>query len=263
MSVNVGEGGGLDNDQLKLCRICFDHENAEDIISPCLCSGGSAFVHRTCLNRWRSENVGGKGFKICNVCQFEYVIEPVSSDVKAERQRRMKYYFFVTRDAMAAFILVQLVVGCFAFLLKAVDKNEKNIKQTFPASVPESIMYYISALVLLLAIVGLIACIVAYCASSSRGGPGDCRSCSGRKFHFAIAAQIDDSFFVVVTLLLIFAVIGLLVGIGLSVISIQTLMKHHASKLWLRQEAEKYTVKDFQGRRGDLEKYKNPVLFSQ
>jgi hypothetical protein len=40
-------------------------------------------------------------------------------------------------------------------------------------------------------------------------------------------------------------------------------MKHHASKLWLRQEAEKYTVKDFQGRRGDLEKYKNPVIFLQ
>ena len=70
-------------------------------------------------------------------------------------------------------------------------------------------------------------------------------------------------FFVVVILLLLFAVIGLLVGIGLSVISIQNLMKHHASKLWLRQEAEKYTVKDFQGRRGDLEKYKNSLLVSQ
>ena len=192
MSVIVQEEGGLGNDQLKLCRICFDHENAEDIISPCLCSGGSAFVHRTCLNRWRSENVGGKGFKTCNVCQFEYVIETVVGDVKAERQRRIKYYFFVTRDTMAAFILVQLVVGFFAFLLKTIDKNEKNIKQIFPLSLPESISYYISALVLLLAILGLIAFIAAYCGSNSHGGVGDCRPCSGGKYHSVIAAQIDD-----------------------------------------------------------------------
>ncbi|CAF3354862.1 unnamed protein product, partial [Rotaria sp. Silwood2] len=35
-------------------------------------------------------------------------------------------------------------------------------------------------------------------------------------------------------------------------------MKHHTSKLWLRQEAEKYIIKDFQGRRKELEKYRKP-----
>lgn len=174
------------DDQFKLCRICLDHENPDDMISPCLCSGGSAFVHRKCLNYWRSENVGGKGFKICNVCQFEYVIETVSTDVKAERLRLRRYYFFVIRDATAALTLAQLVIACFAFLLKAFDKNEENIKQQFPASMPESVIYYISAIVLLLAIVGLIAFIAAYCATNSHGGFGDCRSTSGRKLNSEI-----------------------------------------------------------------------------
>ncbi|CAF4008937.1 unnamed protein product [Rotaria sordida] len=46
------------NNQLKQCRICLDNDNPNDIISPCLCSGGSAYVHRKCLNDWRSENAG-------------------------------------------------------------------------------------------------------------------------------------------------------------------------------------------------------------
>ena len=33
-------------------------------------------------------------------------------------------------------------------------------------------------------------------------------------------------------------------------------MQHHASKLWLRQEAEKYQVKDFHGQRSELEIYR-------
>ena len=183
MSGKVEEIGRSDDDQLKVCRICLDQENPDDMISPCFCSGYSAFVHRKCLNYWRSENVGGKGFKICNVCQFEYVIESVSSDEKAEKQRLKKYYFFVIRDATAAFTLAQLLIACFAFLLKKIDKSEENIKQQFPASMPESTIYYISALVLLLAIVGLIAFIFAYCATSSHGGLGNWHSTSGRKLH--------------------------------------------------------------------------------
>ncbi|CAF3620145.1 unnamed protein product [Rotaria sordida] len=48
------------NNQLKQCRICLDNDNPNDIISPCLCSGGSAYVHRKCLNDWRSEDARGK-----------------------------------------------------------------------------------------------------------------------------------------------------------------------------------------------------------
>ncbi|CAF5173447.1 unnamed protein product [Rotaria magnacalcarata] len=66
MPLESGQNSTAANDQSKQCRICLDDDNPNDIISPCLCSGGSAYVHRKCLNEWRSENAGGRGFKYCD-----------------------------------------------------------------------------------------------------------------------------------------------------------------------------------------------------
>ncbi|GKB60879.1 zinc finger, RING-CH-type containing protein [Tanacetum coccineum] len=43
------------------CRICFqcDGEEDEDLISPCMCKGSHLFVHRSCLDHWRSIKVIG------------------------------------------------------------------------------------------------------------------------------------------------------------------------------------------------------------
>ena len=156
-------------DAYRSCRICLDTENVDDMISPCLCSGGSAFIHRSCLDRWRSENVGGKGFKICNVCQFEYIIETILNDPKDERQRLIKYYFSVTRDVIGVVILIQLVVLGLAWLLRWIDKNDGSIKQQYPDYIPNIIIYYLSALILLLAIIGFIAFLI-YCFTSTSSG---------------------------------------------------------------------------------------------
>ncbi|CAF4624047.1 unnamed protein product [Rotaria sp. Silwood1] len=64
MSAGSDTGLLLSNDQLKQCRICLDTDNPDDIISPCLCTGNSAYVHRTCLNYWRAENKRGKGLPV-------------------------------------------------------------------------------------------------------------------------------------------------------------------------------------------------------
>ena len=55
----------------------------------------------------------------------------------------------------------------------------------------------------------------------------------------------------------ILAFIGLIVGTVFSVILFKKLLNHHSNRLWLRQEANKYVVKDFQGNRKELEMYKN------
>ncbi|XP_058074590.1 uncharacterized protein LOC131223263 isoform X3 [Magnolia sinica] len=38
------------------CRICleYDAEPGEELISPCMCKGTQQFVHRSCLDHWRS-----------------------------------------------------------------------------------------------------------------------------------------------------------------------------------------------------------------
>lgn len=38
-----------------LCRICYDAERSEELITPCRCKGTVAFVHRSCLETWLAE----------------------------------------------------------------------------------------------------------------------------------------------------------------------------------------------------------------
>ncbi|CAF1234418.1 unnamed protein product [Rotaria sp. Silwood1] len=255
MSLESKDNLEVTNNQLKQCRICLDNDNPNDIISPCLCSGSSAYVHRKCLNDWRSENAGGKSFKFCDIYQFEYGIETILTDPKTERERLLKYHFYVAHDSTVIILLVQLIILGVAFLLKAIDKKDDNIKNLFSQSIDRFTVYYLSAFILLLAIVGFIAVIIFFCATTSSTNS---RSNGSRNSSQNSSININGLFTGAVAIVLICAVIGLFVGIIVSVIILRKIMKHHTSKLWLRQEAEKYIIKDFQGQRKELEKYKNP-----
>ena len=35
----------------KACRFCLDDGNQDNMIAPCLCAGGSQWVHRSCLEQ--------------------------------------------------------------------------------------------------------------------------------------------------------------------------------------------------------------------
>ena len=255
MSVRDDNQLPLGTDELKQCRICLDNNNPDDIISPCLCSGGSAFVHRQCLNNWRAVNTRGKGFKFCDICQFEYVIETVLNDPKDERERLLKYHFYVIRDSIALILLVLSIILGVALILKAIDRKSENIKSLYPSSMNEFSIYYLSAFIILLAVVGAVAVITFFCVSGGNGifntnnRGSTSRNSSGN-------SSTTGLFTGVIVIVIVCALIGFVVGIIASVIVLRKIMKHHASKLWLRQEADKYIVKDFQRQRSELEKYR-------
>ena len=48
--------------EVRSCRICFDNENQENLISPCGCKGSSEFIHKDCLNTWLQNNKGEKNY---------------------------------------------------------------------------------------------------------------------------------------------------------------------------------------------------------
>ncbi|KAH0687768.1 hypothetical protein KY290_019367 [Solanum tuberosum] len=55
-SVGVYEIQSLSHAELSQCRICLDNEG-EDLIAPCHCKGTQKYVHRSCLDNWRSTKV--------------------------------------------------------------------------------------------------------------------------------------------------------------------------------------------------------------
>ncbi|CAF4246764.1 unnamed protein product [Rotaria magnacalcarata] len=198
----MGEHIPLQRNSAKACRICFDTDNPNDLISPCLCKGGSAYVHRKCLDDWRSVNKNGRAFKFCDVCQFEYVIEPVVDNPSIP----WFDWFF-----------------CCGWMNDNHNTNRSNDTCPNCACYPYN-------------------CICLDCHGCD--GPNNCGGDGGNGGGAAV---------VVIVIILIFAAIGIVVGVILTAMIVSEIMKRHTNKLWLRQEAKKYVVTDFQGRMHELE----------
>ena len=62
----------IHNQNEKICRICLETQPLEQLFSPCLCSGNSGFIHRSCLDEWRSTSDNEEAFNKCMECNFVY-----------------------------------------------------------------------------------------------------------------------------------------------------------------------------------------------
>lgn len=56
----------------KTCRICLDTADPETMICPCKCRGTSSFVHRACLDRWRTTASNPEAARRCFECHALY-----------------------------------------------------------------------------------------------------------------------------------------------------------------------------------------------
>ena len=266
----MSRGALLNQQAAKICRICLDNDQEKDLISPCWCSGGSAYVHRNCLDNWRSVNKNGRAFKFCDVCHFEYVIQSVVDDPAADKRRLLWFRLLVSRDVIGILLLLQGIIVGLAFLLQAADKNSKELRNLYPDSMNSFGVYYLSSFTLFLALLGFFG-LIGYCCGMTRGGVDatngnypcyqcycvglQCDHCSGSGGNCQGGGGGGDGGGVVVAVLVIvviFAIIGVVVGVFLSFIIIQKIIKRHTNRLWLRQETKKYAVKDFQDRRSEL-----------
>ena len=58
----------MNNQDIKICRICLDEDDQKDLISPCNCAGSTKYVHRDCLENWRATNINEDNYKRCEIC---------------------------------------------------------------------------------------------------------------------------------------------------------------------------------------------------
>lgn len=56
------------------CRICQDVEDTGEMLSPCLCSGTLAMVHRECLVHWLTVSRTAH----CEICHHPFKLESLS-----------------------------------------------------------------------------------------------------------------------------------------------------------------------------------------
>ncbi|PIN23880.1 Protein involved in mRNA turnover and stability [Handroanthus impetiginosus] len=95
------------------CRICLDTEG-EDLIAPCHCKGTQKYVHRSCLDNWRSTKEGF-AFAHCTECRAKFILR---ANVPPDRWwLRLKFQFLVARDHAIIFVIVQLIVAFLGVLV--------------------------------------------------------------------------------------------------------------------------------------------------
>ncbi|XP_057549742.1 uncharacterized protein LOC130827878 isoform X1 [Amaranthus tricolor] len=111
--VDTSENCSLLNSEEPQCRICLDHEG-EDLIAPCHCKGTQKYVHRSCLDNWRSTKEGF-AFAHCTECRARFLLR---ANFPSDRWwLRFKFQFLVARDHAFIFIFVQLIVAMLGILV--------------------------------------------------------------------------------------------------------------------------------------------------
>jgi RING-variant domain len=181
----------------KCCRICLDEEdegndNDDPMIAPCMCKGSSKWVHRSCLDSWRT-NEPDRAFAQCTECRYSYHLvashpqHPSSSAVSQLpaassfwNQPRMKFCFFVSRDVCTVTLLMQLLIIGLGYIIMLFDKRQhwdlthlvlnpnsscyaaasSDTKTTFWCRHNEAAIYYLFGIIALLVIVGIIGSII-------------------------------------------------------------------------------------------------------
>ncbi|KAJ8447566.1 hypothetical protein Cgig2_031179 [Carnegiea gigantea] len=110
---NADENCALLNSEQPQCRICLDSEG-EDLIAPCHCRGTQKYIHRSCLDNWRSAKEGF-AFAHCTECRARFLLRANSPSNR--RRSRLKFQLLVAGDHALIFIVVQLIVALFGMLL--------------------------------------------------------------------------------------------------------------------------------------------------
>ncbi|XP_042407650.1 E3 ubiquitin-protein ligase MARCHF8-like isoform X2 [Zingiber officinale] len=138
------------------CRICLETDG-RDFIAPCKCKGTSKYVHRECLDHWRSVKEGF-AFAHCTTCKAPYYLRV---HVHADRKWRvLKFQFFVTRDILVIFAAVQLIISSLAYVVYLVDASQDSWLRLAWGFDSEISFYYICGALLFFAFLGLSGCFI-------------------------------------------------------------------------------------------------------
>uniref|UniRef100_A0A0D9X7G2 RING-CH-type domain-containing protein n=1 Tax=Leersia perrieri TaxID=77586 RepID=A0A0D9X7G2_9ORYZ len=112
----------IDGSSAGCCRICLetDSELGDELISPCMCKGTQQFVHRSCLDHWRSVKEGF-AFSHCTTCKAQFHLRVETWEDNS--WRKMKFRIFVARDVILVFLAVQLTIAMIGAISYFLDRD--------------------------------------------------------------------------------------------------------------------------------------------
>ncbi|XP_020244616.1 uncharacterized protein LOC109822783 isoform X2 [Asparagus officinalis] len=152
-------------DSAAICRICFEHDG-DQLIAPCACKGTSQFVHRSCLDNWRSVKEG-YAFSHCMTCKAQYHLH--INFLEGSCWRTAKFRMFVARDIIIVFLAVQMIISMLGGLTYLCDMHGKLIKLIDHGWGHPVFFYYCCGAILTLALLGIVG-LIAQCSPRRETG---------------------------------------------------------------------------------------------
>ncbi|PIA65458.1 hypothetical protein AQUCO_00100745v1 [Aquilegia coerulea] len=231
------------------CRICLEYNGESDLISPCMCKGTQQFVHRSCLDHWRSVKEGF-AFSHCTTCRAQFHLQV--DKFQDYSWRKIKFRFFVARDVFLVFLAVQTVIsllGGFAYLM---DRNG-NFRNSFSDGWDRVLskhpipFYYCIGVVVFFAMVGLIGLIIHCTSSNCDPCPNHSPDCYCYMGDCVPASSTEACLAVAIIFVIIFAMVGLAYGFFAATMAIQSIWQKHYHILTKIELTKEYVVVDLAG----------------
>jgi hypothetical protein len=228
------------------CRICLDAGKTSDLIAPCQCSGTSRWVHRRCLDTWRSQS--SKAFLACTECKFAYQLEQVPH--KGCVSLCCLYWLLVVRDVMLLITAVQAVVACLGYTTYVADQQH-GVNGTqplrhavFPDDTPAVLAYYLFGWFFGLTLLGIGSALAWCCLDSGPRRETEPTCCV---FYDTSNSQCNDgegALAVLVICMAFFAIVGLFTMIFSAAKCTGKILKRHLKVLKRRVNTRTHRVVD-------------------
>lgn len=238
---------------LPCCRICLecDGDDDDELISPCMCKGTQQYVHRSCLDHWRSVKEGF-AFSHCTTCKAQFHLRV--AELEDGNWRKTKFRLFVARDVFLGFLVVQTVIaliGGFTYLLDKDGTFRNSFNDSWDRILskhPIPFYYCIGVLVFffLLGFFGLIL----HCSSLNSNGrqmAGCHNCCYGWGMWDLFPASMEACFALVVVFVVILAILGIAYSFLAATMAIQRIWQRHYHILTKRELTQEYIVEDLRG----------------
>ncbi|CAM6043868.1 unnamed protein product [Sphagnum compactum] len=223
------------------CRICLESESltpGDELIAPCMCKGTNQFVHRDCLDHWRSVKEGF-AFSHCTTCKAQFHLRPELPEDYSWRQ--LKFKFFVTRDIFLVFLVLQTVRKSHSYLswfgLPWQDGERTNLYGMSFAGV--------FAFFVVMGVAGIFI----HCWSIGRHG--GCIDGCGGSFPcygldcFPVSVEAFGVFLIM--FVIIFAILGFFYCLLAATMAIQRIWQNHYHILTKHILTKEYIVEDLHG----------------
>jgi hypothetical protein len=105
-----------------ICKICFNSDQLNNLISPCLCDGLIRYVHRNCHNIGRIDS--NKKFYTCDMCDYVYKFEPILMSKCYQKLFYIKYIITFALEFLFYISIFQAMLVGVTYLSIKLDKNE-------------------------------------------------------------------------------------------------------------------------------------------